>query len=105
MRSRYGMSMELGEELVYLNKTVEQQEMYIDELRIKAAMYKAAFFHKYDLYEKLVKQRDENRDARIGGFDGFCYASWRDNAVFRSLEDMYKDGLLTESEYRECEIL
>lgn len=105
MHRKYGMSMELGEELVYLNKTVEQQEMYIDELRIKVAMYKAAFFHKYDLYEKLVRQRDENRDARIGGFDGFCYCSWREHAVFRSLEDMYKDGLLTENEYSECEIL
>ena len=99
------MSMELGEELVYLNKTVEQQEMYIDELRIKAAMYKAAFFHEHDLYDKLVRQRDENRDARIGGFDGFCYCSRRAHAVFRSLEDMYKDGLLTESEYNQCELL
>lgn len=99
------MSMELGMELVSLNKTVVQQDMYIEELRVKAAMYKAAFFHEYDLYEKLVKQRDENRDARIGEFDGFCYCSRRANAVFRSLEDMYAEGLLTEKEYNECTLL
>ena len=96
------MSMELGKELVYLNNTVEDQRLTIEELRIKVAMYKAAFFGKHDLYEKLVKQRDENRDALIGEFDGFCYCSRRANAIFRSLEDMYYDGILTRSEYDEC---
>ena len=99
------MSMELGEELVYLNNTVEEQRLTIQELKIKAAMYKAAFFGRYDLYDKLVKQRDENSDALIGEFDGFCYSSQRANAVFRSLEDMYYDGILTRNEYDECTLL
>ena len=68
-------------------------------------MYKAAFFGQHDLYDKLVKQRDENHDARIGEFDGFSYASWRARAVFRSLEDMYEEGIITEKEYAECNLV
>lgn len=105
MYHRYGMSMDLGKELVNLNQTVINQELTIEELRIKAAMYKAAFFGEHDLYDKLRKQCDENYDARIGEYDGFCYSSRRANAVFRSLEDMYEDGLLTESEYDKCSLI
>ena len=54
--------------------------------------------------EKLQKQSEENRDALIGEFDGFSFASWRANAVYRTLEDMCDEGLLTEKEYRECKI-
>ena len=54
--------------------------------------------------EKLEKQSEENRDALIGEFDGFSYASWRANAVYRTLEDMCYEGLLTEKEYRECKV-
>lgn len=41
---------------------------------------------------------------QIGEFDGFSYASWRANAVYRTLEDMCYEGLLTEKEYRECKV-
>lgn len=71
-------------------------------LRIKAAKYKLFFFYKSDLTKKLEKQEEENADALIGAFDGFCWSSRRDFAVFRTLEDMYDEGLITESEYREC---
>ena len=99
------MTKKLGQDLVYLSEKVEHQEVTIEELRIKAAMYKSAFFGYHDLYEKLVKQRDENSDALIGEFDGFCYSSRRANAIFRTLEDMVDEGLITESEYNQCTIL
>lgn len=67
-------------------------------------MYKAYFFRNFSLAEKLQKQSEENRDALIGEFDGFSYASWRANAVYRTLEDMCDEGLLTEKEYRECKV-
>lgn len=76
----------------------------VENLRIKAAMYKAYFFRNSILAEKLEKQSEENRDALIGEFDGFSYASWRANAVYRTLEDMCYEGLLTEKEYRECKV-
>lgn len=76
----------------------------VENLRIKAAMYKAYFFRNFSLAEKLQKQSEENRDALIGEFDGFSYASWRANAVYRTLEDMCDEGLLTEKEYRECKV-
>lgn len=72
-------------------------------LRIKVAKYKAYFFGRYDLVEKLEKQIKENRDYLIGEFDGFCYCSWRARAVFRTLEDMYDEGIITESEYNFCD--
>ena len=102
---RRNMSMDFGMELLNLNRTVEQQEIIIDELKLKAAEYKALFFGRYDLVEKLRKQIRENRDNRTGEFDGFCYASWRASAIYRTLDDMYKDNLITETEYSFCEVL
>lgn len=74
-------------------------------LRIKAAKYKAFFFRESDLAIKLQKQEEENTDALIGEFDGFCWSSRRAFAVFRTLEDMYNEGLPTEDEYNKCRII
>ena len=52
----------------------------------------------------MSRKNDKIRDALIGEFDGFSYASWRANAVYRTLEDMCDEGLLTEKEYRECKV-
>lgn len=98
------MTMEFGLELVKLNKTVAQQELIIDELTLKCASYKASFFHKYELSDKLRKQINENANSLIGEWDGFCFASWRADATYRTLEDMFEEGLITEEEYRFCEV-
>lgn len=94
----------IGLQLLESQEKLVSQEYEIENLRIKAAMYKAYFFRNSILAEKLEKQSEENRDALIGGFDGFSYASWRANAVYRTLEDMCDEGLLTEKEYRECKV-
>lgn len=94
----------LGLQLLESQEKLVSQEYEIENLRIKAAMYKAYFFRNSSLAEKLQKQSEENRDALIGEFDGFSFASWRANAVYRTLEDMYDEGLLTEKEYRECKV-
>lgn len=91
-----------GLKLLNAQEKLISQEYEIELLRIIAAQHKAFFFHNWDLGEKLQKQREENKDAVVGEFDGHCYASWRANAIFRTLEDMYNEGLITESEYREC---
>lgn len=91
-----------GFELVNMQRKLVCQGYEIEKLRIKAAMYHAFFFHNSDLAKRLHDQNEENDNALIGEFDGFSYASWRRNAIFRSLEDMRIDGLLTEEEYREC---
>ena len=101
-RVRHSNIGNFGYELVNTQRKLVCQKYEIEKLRIKAAMYHAFFFRNSDLAKKLREQNDENNDALIGEFDGFSYASWRRNAVFRSLEDMYADGLLTEKEYREC---
>lgn len=102
--NRRSMTMDFGMELVNLNKTVAQQEMIIDELMLKSAMYKASFFGKHNLADKLREQITENYDSCIGEWDGFCFASWRARAVYRTLDDMYREGLITEEEYRFCEV-
>lgn len=91
--------------LLEVQQKIISQEYEIENLRIKAAMYKANFFHNYTLAEKLQKQSEENRDALVGEFDGLSYASWRARAVHRTLEDMVTEGLITGKEYQECEIL
>ena len=96
-------TMELGTELLQLNHTIESQKLFIEELRLKSAMYKAYFFHKSVLAEKLEKQIKENFDNCVGEFDGFCFASWRAHAVYRTLEDMFLQGIITKSEYDFCD--
>ena len=94
----------MGLQLLEAQEKLVSQEYEVENLRIKAAMYKAYFFRNSSLAEKLQKQSEENRDALIGEFDGFSYASWRANAVYRTLENMCDEGLLTEKEYRECKV-
>ena len=101
---RHSMTMELGAELMELNHTVHSQGLVIEEYRLKAAMYKALFFGKSSLVEKLQNQVKENYDNCVGEFDGFCYASWRARAVYRTLEDMVRQGLITKSEYEFCNV-
>lgn len=94
----------MGLQLLEAQEKLVSQEYEVENFRIKAAMYKAYFFRNSTLVEKLQKQSEENRNALIGEFDGFSYASWRANAVYRTVEDMFDEGLLTENEYRECKI-
>ena len=101
---RHSMSMELSAELMELNHTVHSQGLIIEEYRLKAAMYKSLFFGKSSLAEKLQNQIKENYDNCVGEFDGFCYASWRARAVYRTLEEMVAHGLITESEYGFCKV-
>ena len=95
----------LGLELTNSQYRLISQEYEIEILRIKAAKYKAFFFRESDLAIKLQEQEEENTDALIGEFDGFCWSSRRAFAVFRTLEDMYDEELLTEDEYKECRII
>lgn len=94
----------MGLHLLEAQEKLVSYEYEIENLRIKAAMYKAGFFHSFELMEKLQKQSDENRDALIGEFDGLVYSSQRANSIYRTLEDMYIEGLLTEREYKECRV-
>ena len=92
----------LGFELVNTQRKLVCWEYEIEKLRIKAAKYRAFFFHNFDLAERVRDQNETYDNALLGEVDGFCYASWRRDAIFRSLEDMCVVGLLTEEEYREC---
>lgn len=92
----------LGREILDAQTRLYFQEYEIEMLRIKAIKYREFFFGNGTLGEKLQKQEEENRDALVGEYDGFCYSSDRTRAVFRTIEDMLFDGILSESEYNKC---
>lgn len=98
----YSQSKEFGMELIRLNETIEVQRITIVELTLRSAMYKANFFHKYDLAEKLKNQIMENYNHCVDEFDGFCYDSCRANVTYRTVEDMVREGLITKEEYNFC---
>lgn len=104
MTDRRSVAMELSLEIVALNKTIVEQEMIIDELRLQCAMYKVLFYVKSSLADKLRKQITENHNSCVGEWDGFCYAFWRARAVYRTLEDMLREDLITQEEYEFCEV-
>lgn len=93
-----------AKEVLELHETVESQRVAIDELLLKAAYYKANFFQRYDLAEKLINQIEENHNYCIGEFDGFCFASWRARAQYRTLNLMCLQGLITKEEYDFCDV-
>ena len=101
---RRNMSMDFGMELIDMNLTIQEQDLIIDELVLKAAMYKAHFFGNHDLADKLREQINENMNARIGDFDGFCYCSTRSRAEYRNIVDMFKDNLITKEELKFCKV-
>lgn len=102
MYDRYNMIRETAYETAHLLKEVEEQEREIEILRLIAAKYKSYFFGHDKLGLTLQDQITENNNACIGEFDGFGYASWRARAVFRTLEDMVRDNIITEKEYNFC---
>lgn len=88
------MTLDLGNELLNLHATINQQNMRIDELGLKAAMYKAYFFHKDNLASKLDAQLSDNLKCYYG-------CDWIE---YRNLDDMLADGLITEEEYNFCKV-
>lgn len=73
---------------------------------LNSAKYAALFFngmeHNEKLYEKLQNQLEENKNALIGEFDDFCYSSTRAYSQYRSIDEMYVQGILTLNEYEKC---
>lgn len=96
---------ELERDLVYINRKVRVQNTELVELRLKAAKYKALFYGKYDLGKRLDKQIQENLDAEVGEWDGFAYCFWRANAVYRTLENLRDERIITGEEYQFCSLL
>lgn len=70
-----------------------------ETLRLQCAGYLCYLLNQTELYGILDKQLGENKLASIGEFDGFSYDSRRANAVFRTIEDMLDDGIITKDQY------
>jgi hypothetical protein len=87
---------------IKMSDTVDAKEWLNQAYRLKAAMYKAYFYGHNNLADTLRKQVSENYAHQVGDFDGYCHASQRGRAVYRTLEDMEEQGILSETEYRFC---
>ena len=88
------LSTELGRELIELNDNIESQKILIDKLELKAAMYRAYFFGKRNLAKRLDNQIEENIRSHI-----------MSRETYRTLEDMFLLGLITEAEYEFCVVV
>ena len=98
----WNAAVEIGHDIVIMDKRLRAQERQIEKLRLKTAKYKALFYGNYELSQTLQNQEKENDDYCTGGFDGFCYASWRAHAEYRTLEDMVRQGIISEADYDLC---
>lgn len=69
-------------------------------LRLKAGKCYAYYMHEWELGHKIDEQIKENEYAiqRIFGTT-WTIASWIEGAVFRTLEDMRDEKIITEQEY------
>lgn len=102
MTQEFQETVRMARSLVDAADKLEAKTKKAEQYRIAAAKYKAYFFHKTDLAEKLEKQSRENLDAMVGEFDGVTYASWRARAVYRTLDDMFDSQIITLEEYTFC---
>lgn len=101
---RYGLAFELENELRMNRQELEHLSIAVEEYRIKSAMYYSFHMRRWDLGKNLNEQLRENMDAVIGEFDGFCYSARRASAVYRTLDDMFRDRIITREEYNFCNI-
>ena len=92
----------IATEIIINRRRTEELQIENEELRFKAAMYKAQAFHMWDLSHKLAEQIDSNfRAIGNGGFNGFCYC-YDPTAEYLDFDDMYEKGILNEEEYNFC---
>lgn len=89
-------------DLVNIMENYKRLENKTYMLELEKSKYKAYFYRKSDLAEKLSNQLKENENYLIGADDGFCYSSVRANAIFRTLEDMYEQNIISKEEYNFC---
>lgn len=90
------------EDLLCELKEKEDLQISNEILKLEKAKYKAYFYGKSELAEKLSYQVDNNYDYLVGPDDGFSYSSIRAKAKFRTLEDMLEEGIITQKEYNFC---
>lgn len=89
-------------DLVNIIENYKRLENKTYMLELEKSKYKAYFYGKSDLAEKLSNQLKENENYFIGADDGFCFSSERANAIFRTLEDMQEQNIISKEEYIFC---
>ena len=88
-----------------MNKLLDENVLMsaiINDLEIENAMHKALFYGKHDLADRLCSAYDNNFNARVGEFNGFCYDSSRRGLKTKSIEKMYMNGEINREEYDFC---
>lgn len=105
MKHRFDSISNFGQDLMDLVAVYRALQDRVEFYRLKAALYKAYFYHNNRLSKQLENQIDKNRNSKFeDGFDGFCYDSRYTNSVYRTLEGMLLDGVISNEEYEFCNI-
>ena len=89
-------------DLIDIIKDKQTLQSKVEMLKLEKALYKAYFYGKSDLVDKLKKQIKENEYNITGEFDGFLYSSERQNAKFKTLESMREENIISRDEYNFC---
>lgn len=96
---------EFFEDVLHSLKSAKSLRVELEKTRLAAAMYKAYLFRRDELAKKLEDQNTENVKACVGAYDGFCYSSDRAKAVFRTIEDMVEEGIISADDLDFCRVL
>ena len=93
MSGRFDLIRENAEATLELYEDHKRAWREVDKFRLQAAKYKAYFFHKEELAEKLDRQLNANY-ASLCGYSG----------NYMNLEDMYAYEIINKNEYDFCNL-
>lgn len=93
MNGRFDLVRENAEAMLDLYEGHKRAWREVDKFRLQAAKYKAYFFHKETLAEKLNRQLEANYKS-LCGYSG----------NYMNLEDMYTCEIITKDEYDFCNL-
>lgn len=93
MNSKFNLVRENAEATLELYEDLKRAWREVDKYRLEAAKYKAYFFHKEELVEKLDRQLGVNY-ASLCGYSG----------NYMNLEEMYACEIITKDEYDFCNL-
>jgi hypothetical protein len=95
MKNRFDNISDFGQDLMDLVVAYRALQNEAVRLKLTAALLKAYYYDEDDIAKKLEKQLDENRISLIDEYS---------NYVYRTLDDMRHDGIITDKEYGFCNV-
>ena len=95
MKNRFDSVSDFGQDLMDLVAAYRALQNEYVRCKLIAALFKAYYYNEDDIAKKLEKQLDENRNSLTDEYS---------NYVYRTLNDMNHDGIITDKEYGFCNV-